>query len=234
MSITRVNLRALRTQDWCDFIGALKSLVEEFSPKVLQVESNYAQLVTYHAAVCNMVEHVDFGPLGDTIIHADSRRKTALRKVNERLEQQQQSANLRVRWSARRIHKLLVRYDEAAYMSYKDELAALAKVKQKLQSKADKYRPMVRRVGVADLLLDLRNSVEDFKVLMGAHHEEGAAQACESLLNMRRQGNTYYRALVKRLDKLSTSRRGRSELLNNFLERYEELVGKYVEKELWR
>jgi hypothetical protein len=197
MKIIRINLRALRNEEWFNFFTEFKTFVTERSPEALDIVELYALFLTLYVLADEALEKLLKSGYTQVIIDADAQRDDVFRGLTTAVQSASFHYDPVRREAATELSLVLDHYGNLAVRPYNEETAAIGNLIQDLRGR---YAGAVQTLDLAGWVDELERRNNAFETAVLDRNRETAAKPDLNLRDLRRQINSCYLDIVRRIE----------------------------------
>lgn len=199
MEILKLYFKSLRNEEHIKFHNDVHGLITQYTPALLGIEAKMIAYVDAIGIVNKALNPVRASDVTEEVSDADFDRDGTHRGFVGTIRSAQKHFDPNVAKAAGRIYRVLEAAGDVGSKPYDQETAAIDKLIEELEGN---YAVDVATVGVASWVQGLKAKNQAFDTLLNQRYAENKAKFYFEMQAARKQTDTAYRAIVKRIHAL--------------------------------
>ncbi|MDR2652936.1 MAG: DUF6261 family protein [Prevotellaceae bacterium] len=197
MKIKRFRNENLRNEEWFQFYTEFKTLVEQYTPAALNIDTLFATFLTLYDNADNTLEVIRKSAITEQLAEADNARDIVFRGFVEAVKSGLHHFDANRREAAKRLQIALNHYGNIARKSYDEETASIYNFLQEMNGA---YAADVATLNLTDWITQLDADNRAFDALQQARYTEGEAKTDIRVVEVRKELDRNYRDILDRID----------------------------------
>jgi hypothetical protein len=200
MKLKRIKLNRLRNEEWFNFFTEFKTLVEETSPGVLDIEALFIVFLNLYAMADETLEQMRKSGFTSLIVQQDAKRDNAFRGLDGTVRTALRHYDAGKQAAAIRLVTLFDHYGNIADRPYNEETGAIYNFLQDIRGK---YAPEVVTLDLAGWIDELERANSEFEKTILGRNRESAGKTEINMLDIRQKTGRAYLDILERIEALS-------------------------------
>ncbi|MDR0757254.1 MAG: DUF6261 family protein [Tannerella sp.] len=199
MKIVRINLAALRNEEWFQFMTEIRDLIVLFTAEALFIVELFVQFLKLYADADVAIEIIRKSPETEKMTEADHLRDQTFHGLNNTIRAALYHYDPKQSEAARQLTILLDRFGNLARKAPNEETAGLYNFIQELEGQ---YAGFVTTLGLTEWVKELSMRNDAYETLVKARNEEVATRPKIRVKSVRNELDDVYRQIVERIEAL--------------------------------
>ena len=199
MKCKRFRNEDLRNEEWFQFYTEFKTLVEQYNPETLDIDTLFTQFLSLYNDADEALEVIRKSADTKQIADADTTRDNVFRGFADAVKSAQNHFDSAKREAANRLQIVFDHYGNIARKSYDEETASIYNFIQDMKGSS---AAEITTLGLGDWVTQLDSDNQAFEALMVDRYDETSSKTSLRMAEVRKETDRCYRDILDRLDAL--------------------------------